>query len=272
MSENKNILNSAWLKVSVAVVALGVLTVYGLPVLKEKLTVNKLISTYNEIDNATKRYMNEFNCNDNISACISRAEGKNEWDYMDTSKYFTPIAKNLSVVDYACNNNYDKEWLSATPATLLDGSKQTEAWEAPSKAFKDGYKNANCYYLFRNGAVMHVQFPDNQKQSGFGTIDINGKKAPNRIGKDIFPLGWGAAGNKKHWAAKGLNPFWAEDGYATAQDDKGTNTDDYNFNGVQTGPKYRGLCRISCPNCECPADASSPTYYVLKNKKLPKIK
>ena len=241
---------------------------WGYRYVSEKITVNKIISTYEQIKNATDLYLKENNCEEGISACLSRAEGENEWDYMDTGKYFEGIAKHLSLEDYACNNNFEKEWLNPKPATLLDGSIQNEAWEAPSKAFQDSYQNANCYYLFKNGAVMHVQFPDNRKQSGFGTLDINGKKAPNRIGKDIFPLGWGAAGNPKHWAAKGLNPFWAEDGYATLEDVG----DDYNFSEVQTGLQYRGLCRISCPNCDCKADFHSPTYYVLENKKLPEIK
>lgn len=237
----------------------------------EKNAVNTLIETYENIEKATELYQKENNCENDISKCISRAEGKNEWDYMNTEKYFGGIAKHLDIEDYACNNEYaDKDWLLSTPATLLNGAVQTEAWQAPSKAFMDSYKNANCYYLFKNGAVMHVQYPDNQKQSGFGTIDINGKKAPNRIGKDIFPVGWGAAGNPNHWAHKGFNPFWTEDGYATVNDDN--SVINYNFDGVQIGPKYRGLCRISCPNCECYADDSSPTYYVLKNKKLPDIK
>ena len=81
-------------------------------------------------------------------------------------------------------------------------------------------------------------------------------------------MGWGAAGNPEHWASKGLNPFWSEDGYATLEDIG----DDYNFDGVQTGLQYRGLCRISCPKCDCKADIHSPTYYVLENKKLPEIK
>ena len=245
----------------------------GIPIYKKlsgKNTVNKLLQTYENIQKATELYQKENNCEDDIAKCISKAEGANEWDYMNTGKYFEGIAKHLDLADYACSNYADKDWLLSTPATLLDGSTQTEAWEAPSKAFQDSYKNANCYYLFKNGAVMHVQYPDNQKQSGFGTIDINGKKAPNRIGKDIFPVGWGAAGNPKHWAHKGFNPFWTEDGYASVNGDN--SAINYNFNGVQIGPKYRGLCRISCPNCECNADISSPTYYVLENKKLPDIK
>lgn len=238
--------------------------------INEKNSVKKLIETYENIKTATEKYQQENGCVDDISKCISKAEGKNEWDYMDTSKYFEGISKNLDIIESACKNEYaDKEWLSSEPATLLDGSKQTEAWEAPSKAFQDSYQNANCYYLFKNGAVMHVQFPDNQKQSGFGTIDINGKKAPNKMGVDIFPVGWGAAGNTSHWAHKGFNPFWAEDGYATFENQNG---DDYNFEGVQTGLTYRGLCRISCPKCDCKADLSSPTYYVLENKKLPEVK
>ena len=242
---------------------------FGWKYMSEKIATEKLIYTYNQIKKATDIYLKENNCENNIADCLSRAEGKNEWDYMNTEKYFEGIAKNLDIVDYACNNNYDKDWLSAKPAILLDGSIQTEAWEAPSKAFQDSYQSANCYYLFKNGAVMHVQFPDNRKQSGFGTLDINGKKAPNRIGKDIFPIGWGAAGNPKHWAAKGANPFWAEDGYATLEENNG---DDYNFTDVQEGPQYRGLCRISCPKCDCKPDVHSPTYYVLENKKLPDIK
>ena len=259
---NKKIL----ILISVLLVLTGI--VFGYFILSEKLKVNKLISTYEQIKTATDLYLKENKCEDGIASCISRAEGENEWDYMNTGKYFEGIAKHLDLADFACSNNFEKSWLSEKPAILLDDSIQTEAWEAPSKAFQDSYQNANCYYLFKNGAVMHVQFPDNQRQSGFGTLDINGKKAPNKIGKDIFPIGWGAAGNPEHWAAKGLNPFWAEDGYAT-YDGSG---DDYNFTGVQTGLQYRGLCRISCPKCDCPADIHSPTYYVLENKKMPEIK
>ena len=238
---------------------------------QEKQIVSTLISTYEQIQKATEEYQKENGCVDDIAKCISKAEGENEWDYMDTGKYFDGIAKKLDIKEYSCNNNFtDKGWLNPEPVKLLDGSTQTEAWEAPSKAFKDSYQHANCYYLFKNGAVMHVQFPDNQKQSGFGSIDVNGLKAPNRMGVDIFPVGWGAAGNKDHWAHKGFHPFWTEDGYASTPD--GEISDEYNFTGVQTGPQYRGLCRISCPKCDCPADVHSPTYYVLKNKKLPEIK
>ena len=251
----------------VVAVIFGVCAFFGYKYFPEKQIVSKLVSTYEQIEAATNLYLKENNCESGIAGCVSRAEGENEWDYMNTEKYFGGIAKHLELEDYACNNIFDgKNWLNTKPATLLDGSMQTEAWEAPTGAFQDSYQTANCYYLFKNGAVMHVQFPDNQKQSGFGSIDINGKKGPNKIGKDIFPLGWGAAGNPKHWAAKGLNPFWAEDGYATLE---GGNGDDYNFTGVQTRPEYRGLCRISCPGCECNADVHSPTYYVLQNKKLP---
>ena len=239
---------------------------------QEEHNIATLISTYEQIKKATEEYQKENGCVDDIAKCISRAEGENEWDYMDTGKYFDGIAKKLDIKEYSCNNNFiDKDWLNPKPVTLLDGSTQTEAWEAPSKAFKDSYQHANCYYLFTNGAVMHVQFPDNQKQSGFGSVDVNGIKAPNKMGVDIFPIGWGAAGNKDHWAHKGFHPFWAEDGYASTPDGDASD-DDYNFTGVQTGPQYRGLCRISCPNCDCPADYHSPTYYVLENKKLPEIK
>lgn len=261
-------------KILLFIIVCVILLVGGFAIFKinsEMKTVNKLITTYEQIKVATEKYQKENNCEGDIAVCLSRVEGKNEWDYMNTEKYFDGVVKNLEVEDFVCNGFfYGKDWISSEPATLLDGSKQTEAWEAPSSAFQDSYQKANCYYLLKNGAVMHVQFPDNQKQSGFGTIDLNGAKAPNRIGMDIFPIGWGAAGNHKHWARKGFNPFWTEDGYATGVNE-GSDVN-YNFDGVQVGPKYYGLCRISCPNCDCPADISSPTYYVLENKKLPPIK
>ena len=256
----------------ITIAVLGVVSAIVIPNITQR-TINKqnavkLIQVYSSLSNAIDMYMIENNCVGNLASCVSNMnDAHKNYQYKgfnQTPDNFKDIKNHLNVVDESCYNT-EKSWLSSTSVKMLDGSKQVYAWEAPAVPKKngkrqwDGQKGANCYYLLRNGAVIHVQLLDDNRQSGFGSIDVNGKKGPNEYGVDVFPFGIGAAFNSNHWASKSLNPFWAED----------NNSDNSKFNNGR-GKTYKGMCRISCNNCDCPVDETSPTAYVLKYKKIPR--
>jgi hypothetical protein len=94
-----------------------------------------------------------------------------------------------------------------------------------------------------------IHMPDSYNKSGFMLVDVNGKKAPNRVGKDIFPIGIGAYNNPKYTT---VSPYYTEDSSATS-----------------------GLCLVRndgvCDPDVCTKTSCSPTAYVLKNGKLPPI-
>lgn len=99
-----------------------------------------------------------------------------------------------------------------------------------------------CHYLFNDGTTMLVEL-DDYKKDLLIFVDINGKKSPNRVGADIFPMGIGSFNSK----SKTLNPYYVED--------------NCNFGAY-------GLCHYRNGNECSPDDGKSPTAYVLAHNKL----
>jgi hypothetical protein len=96
-------------------------------------------------------------------------------------------------------------------------------------------------YMLANGVIISASAYDNISI----WMDINGKKGPNRVGKDQFPFGVGRTAG--HYS---ISPYYAECTYI--------------------GSNY-GLCSQNCPgNCN-PDDGKSPTAYVLKHNALPDL-
>ena len=245
-------------EIVITVLIISMVAIITISSLNKKISnrqnVVKLIQVYNALSNAFDVYMIENNCVGNIALCTNQKH--KQYGIHRTDVSFKDIADHLNIVDHVCGNDTKgKKWLNTQPFKMLDGTMQKEPWEAPSLYGKDAWPAVNCYYLFKNNAVMHVTYVDTQGKSGFGSIDVNGKKGPNAYGVDVFPFGIGAYNNPNHWASKSINPFWAEDGA---------------YNSRQK--TYKGMCRISCPICNCGPDKSSPTAYVLKYRELPVYK
>ena len=249
---------------------------------QKSVFVIKAKDTYSMLDKATKMWMAENGCNDDISRCMKKAgtspaafDGIAQYLRVNESTSFQQSdgingAKMCGGV--ACNG-LNVSWLPAE-TTLYNGSKQEFSWQGVS--LKGGnasrYNNYGAdergttgFYLLKSGVTISVQAPDNGKVSGFGFFDVNGKKGGNRVGIDVFPFGLGMPyknsnnavkeGQTKQYVyntyglyAKGLNPYYTEDNNSNAG----------------------GLCRTITANT-CRGQNNSPLEYVILHGKLPPL-
>lgn len=240
-------------------------------------TVSGVKKTYSALSEATKRWQIDEGCIGDVSVCLNTYASTGT---LKTKEAFAGVAKYLKVAKQFCGVDQSPagvDWLPET-TMLLNGWRQSYAWEGVSQAL--GYHENSCYYLLDDGTTLRLEFPDNLGVSAFGLFDVNGKAPPNRVGKDTFPIGWGAASNAG-WATKSVNPYWAEDQWAnSATKPDGTACTDEDWikqtKGCAvtwiTGPEYKGLCRISCLGCTCKPDVHSPTAYVIQYGELPDLK
>jgi len=117
------------------------------------------------------------------------------------------------------------------------------------------------HYLLQDGTTMAVMLfngsyelkasnpngflADDSNAYGAIFIDVNGKKPPNRLGKDQYPIGLGAYHNNAY--DKPVTPYPSL---------------------LWSGDNVPVLCVTNNGNMCNPDDGKSPTAYVLKNKKI----
>ncbi len=238
-------------EVLITLAIIGVVAALTIPVITKKAfeqeAVSKVKKHYRNIAAAVQQWQVEEGCTSNVGDCIS------QYTAGDCRNAFTGIEKKLQIID----RKYRYEAISGVgwlpdKTTLMNGDEQQHSWQGVSKISSD----MPCFFLLADGTTMNVYMPDDlNKNSGFMNIDINGKKPPNRVGKDVFPIGLGTYGNNKY---KTVNPYYAEN---------------------SCGSLAGGLCCISysgkpnniCDPDECTQTSCSPTAYVLKHGKLPPI-
>lgn len=224
--------------------------------------VTRAKKTYAALEQATEIWMIEEGCIGNIYGCISQINPNN------SPHGFDGIARNLNIVastsykqknvdgkDVALQDLQEVDWLPDT-TTQFDGTKQQNPWEGVSKNGGGGTAAYIGYYLLKDGTTLSLQFPDWNGKSAFGYFDVNGKKGPNKIGVDVYPVGWGIhfendaqrEANERIYGsyATGINPFYVEDNVGA-----------------------KGLCIVRNGN-ECTSDIkNNPLAYLLKHNKVP---
>ncbi len=230
-------------EVLITLAIIGVVAALTIPVITKKAfeqeAVSKVKKHYRNIADIVQQWQVEEGCSENVAVCLEKY-GTN-----DCKNAFTDIEKKLKVLRKRYQNEgfTDIDWLPDN-TTLLDGTAQSQGWQGVSK--KSG--SLACHYLFSDGTTMMVHADNGNKDISI-FIDINGKKPPNRVGKDTFPIGIGAYNNPKFTT---VHPYYAEN-------DAGLN----------------GLCAIRnnivCNADVCTQTSCSPTAYVLKYGKLPPI-
>jgi hypothetical protein len=205
----------------------------------ERATVAKVKKIYSVMSNAFALWQVEEGCDTDVADCIR------QYAAYDCKNAFSGVEKHLNIADrrYQDQSKADVDWL---PDNVygLDGSLVTVNWGGVGKV--NGLDRAFCDFLLADGTIMAVQMPDTYKLSGFLYVDTNGPKPPNRVGKDVFPMGIGS----NYSFSKGFNPYYTED---------------------QSWNNY-GLCFYRNGNECSPDDGKSPTAYVLAHDKLPDLK
>jgi len=208
----------------------------------EREAVSKVKKNYSVLVQAMTKWADENGCLEHVSTCLSH------YSCFDCKNGFSGVESQLNIVDrrYQNESKADADWLPDKSYTL-DGSESPYPWLGISKVSTNS--EYMCDYLLADGTILSVLFPDNWEGVTYGMIyiDINGKKGPNRVGKDQFPMGVGADRNDAF--NKYISPFTSSE------------------NGIGGG-----MC-VTCLDHPCNADDGySPTAYLLTHDKLPDLK
>jgi len=218
---------------------IGVIAALTIPAVIENTQKQELVSGvikfYSVMSQAVLSWKADIGCGDDAYSCLA---GQGLPDNICSN--FDQIGKFLSIIDSTgtATGLSSVSWLPDT-SYLYSGTQVTgNGWGGLSNDTR------GCKYLLKDGMTLKLD-PD---ITGFVIrFDINGKKPPNRVGKDIYILFIGEqAGNDVH--ADLLNNF---------QD--------------------AGLCGWNGANGACVPgtidptinNGATPTSYVLLNKKIP---
>ena len=232
---------------------IGVVAAMTMPSLiqhhREKAMVTSLEKFVSTISQAVDLYKADNECVDSISTCVSYISKGDE-----NCENFAPIAAKMNVIASVKNaNKSTADWLP-DKAYNYYGEEQEGIYGGVSKR-----NIGTCAYLLNDGTTFAVDV----NPTNFDImVDVNGKKLPNRVGQDIFPLLIGSDAN------------FTYSGEASGNSNKNKDIIFYplgsNYNA------FKGLCRIyyndSCNplNTDPTKDnGASPTAYVLMTKKLP---
>ncbi len=234
----------------ITLVIVGVVAALTVPNLiakyHEQETVSRVKKAYSIVTQAWNKYQVDNGCIGKVANCFSSGDSiYNQGPFQEKFLgYFAyvqkiPVNQSLTNIDWLPDKAYN-----------IDGSTITNSnyWMGVTK--NPGSSSVTTFFTLADGMIFHFQMPDNNAKSGFMFFDTNGKKGPNRIGKDQFPIGIGAYNNPKY--EDKVHPYYSED----------------------SSPTY-GLCAVRnngvCDPDVCTRTSCSPTAYVLKNNKLPPI-
>lgn len=215
---------------------IGVVATMTIPALIQNTQHQEWVSGvtkfYSIMSQAVLNWKADIGCGNDAYTCLA---GQGLPD--NTCSNFDQIAKFLSVVDTAGTGNglSSANWLP-------DVSYKYDGTQQPNGSRTGLSNNAQgCKYLLKDGTTFEMDVD----QAGFKIhFDVNGKKPPNRIGKDIYLLFIGVrSGNDIHPDTRVLG----EDGLC-----------DWNTNACVPG--------TIDPNQN---NGATPTSYVLLNKQIP---
>jgi len=144
---------------------------------QEQIWISGATKFYAVINQALLSWKNDTNCFDDSYTCLLNQGLSN-----DVCSNFDQIGKFLSIIDSTTATSpivtTSVDWLPDTSYSY-GGVSEANTWGGLSN---DTY---GCKYRLKNGMILKVD-PDTD---GFNLhIDVNGKKSPNRIGKDIYTL------------------------------------------------------------------------------------
>ena len=232
---------------------IGVVAAMTMPSLiqhhREKAMVTSLEKFVSTISQAVDLYKADNECVDSISTCVSYISKGDE-----NCENFAPIAAKMNVI--ASVNNANKSTADWLPDKAYNyyGEEQEGIYGGVSKR-----NIGTCAYLLNDGTTFAV---DSNPTNFDIMVDVNGKKLPNRVGQDIFPLLIGADAN------------FVNAGVTSGNSNKNKDVIFYPLGSDYNA--FRGLCKLyysgGCNplNTDPTKDnGASPTAYVLMTKKLP---
>lgn len=214
---------------------IGVVAALTIPPLvsksQEQQWVSGLLKFNETLQQAVMMWKQDIGCTSDAYTCLTAQSLPD-----NSSTSFDQIANFMSIIDKGTTG---KDWLANDIANYY-GNFDTTTWGKPA----NGSCGVMCY-LLKDGMTFSIDSdPD-----GFGIMaDINGKKPPNRVGKDVFPFVIGKKSGKDVY-------YLTHDGIPSE-------------NG-------RGLCSTYAASCDLnnvdptTSNGACPTGYVILRKALP---
>lgn len=231
---------------------IGVVAAMTLPALiqkqEEKSNAAKLLKFATTLCQAVNKYRAETECTGNFSDCMSG-------NYDSQCKNFAPIAKNMKIIDSITRSN-DLSKVAWLPDKAYNyyGAEQTGSYGGVSKI-----TISDCAYLLSDGTIFSIDI----NPTNFDIIvDVNGKKRPNRVGRDIFFFKVGGDAN-----------------FGTGGGNTGLTKDVYPYPLGNQYNVYSGICKFNSAASKCNAEnlnptiqnGASPTAYVILTHKIPPL-
>jgi len=303
-------------EVLVTLTVIGIIAALLIPGLirnyEEYITVLKVRKTYHSLTQVFKRWQMDEECVFSIGDCLQRSKASGGSFNCNILKEFA--GKDLKIIDMYTNKDRSEAgslwgqipWLP-TDSYGLNGTRAKYVWQGVNQAEvnikdKESGNPNSCYYLLNDGTTIMAHLPDDNGRSGFLFFDVNGKRPPNRVGKDQFPMGIGAytetSAKKWGWDSdkevlvplvgrdtfkplkmqNTVNPFYNEDQwlrsngslgmcqYRNGSADSGQGDGDGECNPIACNNRQTPLSNAENPN------TCSPTAYVLATGKLPDFK
>ena len=180
--------------ISMALLLVGVLSALTIPVLYKtndtKNLVSELYDFNSTLETSVNKWKEELGCPYNVKVCLGLQK-----TILKAPADFDKITKFMKVVEKLNAGPSDLYWL---PVKTRDyyGTKTSEF---------DYRSNPNrTRYLLADGKIISVETNDD----GFWLlVDVNGKKPPNRIGKDTFHVlvGYSPSNDINYYAREKTN-------------------------------------------------------------------
>jgi len=222
---------------------IGVVAALTIPTLvnayQEREMVTGLLKFNSTLQQAVQLWKNDLDCTEEIATCYA---GQSPPD--DNCANFDQLGKFLKISTQSDDSNTDHNWLPAGTLDYYGNSLASDTWAGVSNNSTD-----RCRYLLQDGSTMSVDVDP----TGFWLyVDVNGKKLPNRFGKDTFPfvIGYMQDTNYPYKSNKDVD-------YYTRNSAMGLCGIDNDCNPKETNPS---------------GDSASITSYVVLNSKLPDFK
>lgn len=244
---------------------IGVVASLVVPVLMQKQQESQWVSGLLEFDSlihqSVQSWRSDVGCTEEMYKCLAEyLTNLHDSDrHTITDKSLDQVVAGLKIVKTACDTDCSEtldnaDWLP-DQTYLYNGANQNSCSYGCSLGGVSKQSTKGRLYMLSNGMNFMMQ---NESYNNTGVIhlfvDVNGKKPPNRFGKDTFPFTIGELSDSLSRSGNDdIVPF---------PRDSGSNACD-----GMCGP-YNGICN---PDNTDPTKygGASPTAYVLLNHKIP---
>ena len=162
---------------------IGVVAAITLPTLvanyQKTVWVNQLKKTYTTLNEGLKQMLVQENCTEVKSCLLFDYHGDNNGEYHYSSSFYELFPKVFNLVDYFNGDNY---YNSKYKRDVKGIEGRSHSFDDIPSGYSYGY-SPGLVGSTKNGEIYMLEYGP---AGSSVTVDINGFKQPNQIGRDIF--------------------------------------------------------------------------------------